>query len=145
MHISQLHISPSFSSSRSMYVHVFIAWYFMVHTVTSWMRSDNMFRNFFFMKYIFKILEWGGRKHRFKKLAPKIVFFFKCRFGFLRSPGFQKYQWRSNEIFMGGTGGLQFWYELRNGHFLNWEMGRVKSSCDVFSRVKRVQKPATRL
>ena len=30
-------------------------------------------------------------------------------------------------------------------YVLNRKIGREKSSCDVFSRVKRVQKPATRL
>ena len=38
--------------------------------------------------------------------------------------------------------GLGFLCQNINGYFLNQKMRREKSSCNVFSRVKRVQKPA---
>ena len=38
-----------------------------------------------------------------------------------------------------------WWILLINGNFLNWKMGREKSSRNVFSRVKQVKKPSTRI
>ena len=44
-----------------------------------------------------------------------------------------------------GDFGLARLYNVSISYFLNQKMGPEMSSCNVFSRVKRVQKPATRL